>query len=98
MYDYGHFPVMVVDMDGVNIHGELWEVNDFCLKQLDRLEGIPHFYDRLPVELLASLRCTGRHRRPKAKVHNIKAETYIWQGEVVGLEDCGHKWIKKARK
>jgi len=45
MFDYGYFPA-VVKGNGV-IHGEIYEISDKTLKQLDTLEGHPKFYLRM---------------------------------------------------
>ena len=45
MYNYGNFPAVVLDEDSV-VSGEVYEVNDATLRDLDRLEGVPRFYNR----------------------------------------------------
>jgi gamma-glutamylcyclotransferase (GGCT)/AIG2-like uncharacterized protein YtfP len=37
------------DFKSVRVHGEVYEVNDETLKNIDRLEGHPEFYERKPV-------------------------------------------------
>ena len=32
------------------IKGEVWQVNDETLEQLDAIEGYPEFYNRIPTE------------------------------------------------
>lgn len=40
LYDLGGYPGMVLHANhGTSIHGEVWEIDDACLKQLDELEG-----------------------------------------------------------
>lgn len=48
MYSLGGFPAVVPSEDGV-IQGEVYEVDDFTMTRLDRLEGYPNFYDRMIV-------------------------------------------------
>jgi len=42
----------VVPAQGALVHGVLWKITPECLRSLDRLEGYPHYYDRVvvPVE------------------------------------------------
>jgi gamma-glutamylcyclotransferase (GGCT)/AIG2-like uncharacterized protein YtfP len=46
LHDLGPFP-MAVPGDGV-VHGELYRLEAMALSALDRLEGYPRLYDRLP--------------------------------------------------
>ena len=40
LYDLGGYPGMILNTShGTSIHGEVWEIDDACLKQLDELEG-----------------------------------------------------------
>lgn len=52
LYNLGWFPGMVIDedVDG-GVKGELYEVTDDCIKQLDVYEGIPNLFDRKEIEL-----------------------------------------------
>lgn len=45
MYSLGGFPGVVLGGDTA-ISGEVYEVTDATLARLDRLEGVPTFYDR----------------------------------------------------
>jgi gamma-glutamylaminecyclotransferase len=41
------YPCLVEDKrQGVSVEGELWEVLDECLKGLDKVEGVPHLFQR----------------------------------------------------
>lgn len=46
----GGYPALV-RTGGTAIVGEVWEVNDAVLERLDRLEGVPHHYQRIEVPL-----------------------------------------------
>jgi|TARA_B110000444_G_C18845708_1_gene601841 gamma-glutamylcyclotransferase (GGCT)/AIG2-like uncharacterized protein YtfP len=49
MLDLGSFPGVV--MNGTKkIKGEVWEVDDETMEQLDAIEGYPDFYNRIPTE------------------------------------------------
>ena len=54
MIDLGAFPgVIKITTDGephAHIQGEVWEINDPVLEQLDGIEGHPDFYERFKVE------------------------------------------------
>ncbi len=50
LYDLGTFPAMVRTGTSA-VRGELYEVNDFTLAIVDRLEGVPSFYRRIAVSL-----------------------------------------------
>lgn len=50
LHDLGAFPAARTNDSGGQIHGELYSVDDETLARLDRLEGIPTFYQRDKVE------------------------------------------------
>lgn len=46
------YPCLLEDAKrGVAVEGELWEVSDECLTDLDAVEGVPHLFVRKPVTL-----------------------------------------------
>lgn len=49
MRSLGGFPAVTLKGDN-QVHGEIYEVDDETLKNCDRLEGIPTFYQREKVE------------------------------------------------
>jgi len=51
LHDLGAFPGMVASEDAEGVVGEVYDVDDKTLAALDRLEGVPHFYERVSVEL-----------------------------------------------
>lgn len=57
MHSLGGFPMIIGQGQGFDvpwstrIYGELWEVNDECLKDLDDLEGHPNWYSRISVKV-----------------------------------------------
>jgi gamma-glutamylaminecyclotransferase len=81
LYSLGDFPAMVRapgDVEGVA--GELWAVDDACLKELDRLEGLDEgLYERVDV-LLA----------PPVTVPS--AQTYLYLRPHHGLPPIGASW------
>ena len=46
------YPCLVEDeKKGVSVEGELWEVSDECLADLDAVEGVPYLFVRRPISL-----------------------------------------------
>ena len=78
MYNTGSFPALVEDEHGVPVEGEVWEVDENCLRILDAVEGVPILYKRKPVVL--------------ATPSLAEVETYIYQKSVDGMPDCGNRW------
>ncbi|HEV8066486.1 MAG TPA: gamma-glutamylcyclotransferase family protein [Planctomycetaceae bacterium] len=80
MFNVGEYPALVRHAEGRSIEGEVWEVDEACLRALDRVEGCDFgLYARLSVEL-----------SPPFEV--LPAETYLYQLPVEGLADCGSRW------
>jgi gamma-glutamylaminecyclotransferase len=78
LYDRGPHPCLVEDPDhGRAIHGELWEVTPQVVELLDEFEEIPYPFDRRPVALAPP---------------DAAAFTYLYQGDVSTLPDCGAAW------
>ncbi len=84
LYKCGSFPALVevpredVDLPGVEVQGELWEVDDDCLRALDSVEGVDAgLFERRVIRLLG---------------HEGQVEAYIFNGTIEGLEDCGSSW------
>jgi gamma-glutamylaminecyclotransferase len=77
----GDYPGMIpspADREGVT--GEVWAVNDTCLRELDRLEGVTEkLYRRAPVPLAAPFEQT-------------TVETYFYLRNVKGHPRLGATW------
>ena len=74
----GPYPCLVpAGADGRAIRGEVYEVDDTMLAQLDWLEGAPDLYRRGPVELADGAG---------------PAVAYFYQGDVSAFPDCGTCW------
>lgn len=78
LYNTGSYPALVEDKDGVQVEGEVWDVDHDCLQTLDNIECVPDLYERKPVAL-TDTRMNG-------------VETYIYQQSVDGMPDCGGCW------
>lgn len=81
LYDVGGYPGLVPDANATYpISGELWEVSDAGLAELDRFEGVPEgLYRREAVQL------EGAHK-------GVAAQCYIYARSVAGLQDLGDAW------
>ncbi len=78
IYNTGSYPALVEKEDGLQVEGEVWEIDDHCLRSLDAIEAVPHLYERKPVTL------TDRSMEG--------VETYIYRQNVDGMPDCGGRW------
>lgn len=82
LYDCGPFPCLIKAPNGKGkaIFGEVFEVDDVTMKRLDRLEGVPHLYQRGDMEL----------------ENGDKVIAYFFQEDVSDFVECGQQWpIKK---
>lgn len=64
--------------------GEVFDVNDECLRQMDLLEGEPRLYKRKDFTVRM-------HKGPRKKV-----QAYLWNG---GLDhpSAGSEWLREDR-
>jgi gamma-glutamylcyclotransferase (GGCT)/AIG2-like uncharacterized protein YtfP len=83
LFRCGAFPSLVeasrndVDLPGISVEGELWEVDDDCLQMLDWIEAVNSgLFKRVMIGM----------------IDGSEAEVYLFKGSVEGLEDCGAKW------
>ena len=81
LYSLGDYPGMVrAPGDTAGVTGELWVVDDACLAELDRLEGLDEgLYERIDV-LLAPNPLAG------------SAQTYLYLRQFDGLAPIGSEW------
>jgi gamma-glutamylaminecyclotransferase len=80
MFNVCGYPALVRHHEGRAIEGELWEVDEECLRILDHVEGCDlGLYARESVELVAPYEA-------------LSAVTYLYQRPVDGLADCGTQW------
>jgi gamma-glutamylcyclotransferase (GGCT)/AIG2-like uncharacterized protein YtfP len=82
LFSLGEYPAMIpwpADRNGVT--GEVWAVDDACLRELDRLEGVAEkLYRRAPVPLAA----------PFAET---TVETYFYLRSLDGCPHLGAIWL-----
>lgn len=60
------------------VTGELWEVDESCLAELDQIEGVPTLYQRAVVKL--------------ATHPGERAESYLYCQSLDGWRDIGSCW------
>lgn len=52
MFHQGGFPAVLIDKEVTSkVHGEVWEVDNKSLREMDVLEGVPYHYTREEVDL-----------------------------------------------
>jgi len=77
LWDCGRYPCMVEDKNGNSIKGEIWEVDDACLRSMDRLEGVPWLYQRATLQM---------------RDFDQPVIGYLFQRSVEDYIDCGRSW------
>jgi len=77
LFNCGTYPALV-KQGNTSVEGELYEVDEDCLKRLDRIEGAPFLYKQAKVEL---------ETHPE-----LDCKTYIYQQSVKSLTECGCSW------
>lgn len=82
LYDNGAYPAMVRDPAADSVEGELWEVDEACVEQLDQVEGVPTLYQREVVDLVVPF--------------SEPVETYLYQQSLSDWIAIGSHWPKKS--
>jgi len=80
LFDLGSYPGLIEWPEGLEIHGEIYQVDADCLTQLDEVEGVAErLYVRRRISLQTSFEGTEIH-------------AWFWLGCVTELRDCGTAW------
>lgn len=82
LYDFGPYPCLVHDKNGVGVRGEIYEIDEKTLARLDRLEGNGVLYQRDTIEL---------------QDFNNPTIAYFYLGDISNLQDCGVSWPPKRK-
>jgi len=97
MHQLSGHPALVEPSDeGSHVHGELYEVDEECLKQLDVVEAVAHgLYERKLISF-AEINLAFLPTDPKVfeDYQAKRAEAYIYKKSVEGAKDCGPFWCK----
>lgn len=89
LFNVGSYPALIEDhKNGKSVEGELWAISEKCLKDLDIIEGHPHYYKRQSVDL---------YQTPPMPPTGRSVLTYIFQGDVDNLEEITHWPIKEIK-
>ena len=93
MLHLGGFPG-VVKKGNTSITVELYDVDDETLRRLDRLEGHPNFYERLPVRVLP----VGADKSEAASWEwvSIYLLPDVWDGAVIETGDWARRTVPAA--
>lgn len=83
LYDLGHYPGIIRDGGQGRVRGEVYALDDETLAEVDRLEGHPTFYRRVPLVLDGGL----------------EVETYVLRLEQVDGRPVirGGDWSRRRR-
>jgi gamma-glutamylcyclotransferase (GGCT)/AIG2-like uncharacterized protein YtfP len=81
LYSLGEFPGMVrATGAGQHVTGEVWAVDDACLRELDALEGVAEgLYERVLVALAPPF-------------GDQRTETYLYLRSLAGRTPLGSQW------
>ena len=84
LFDLGHYPGLVEWPAGLAVHGELYDVDEATLVELDAAEGVAEeLYVRREIRL--------QQPPSERQVH-----AWFWLGRVRNATDCGDHWPASA--
>ena len=102
IYQMGGYPALVDEKhpegpprnSGRKIWGELYEVDDACLIELDKIEGVDHgLYERREITLeQINPVCLPTCQDVYSRFHKRAAECYFYCKKVGGARDCNTFW------
>ena len=82
MYSLGSYPGLVLAEpdNGLEVEGEVWDVHERCVMELDAIEGVDE----------------GEYARVSIPLHPpfdaARVEGYLYLGDVTGLGEVGARW------
>lgn len=104
MYAYGGFPALVdkalAEQSSIqatnSIFGELYEVDDLTLVELDKIECVDqNLFQRLDVSLdVVTLMTLPVSRRAWTSLTEKIAQAYFFKRDLSGAADCGSLWTQ----
>lgn len=105
MYGYGGYPALVdqplAEASGVEagkrIFGELYEVDDACLIELDKIEGTDRgLFERRDITLdEVTMTALPTDATVWFNLARKTAQAYFFKKTVTGAADCGPLWVQK---
>lgn len=80
-----------------SIYGEIYEINEECLENLDKIEGVDTgLFERKIIEIeqynLFNLPLTNSCWQ---SIEKSQAQAYLYKRKVAGAADCGNIWTKR---
>jgi len=106
MFAYGGYPALLnktlADAAGVSaesaVYGEVYEVNDECLVQLDLVEGVEDdLFSRQVVNICQfNLARLPLDQNTFQFIENKQAQAYLFRRDVLGAANSGSFWPRKA--
>ncbi len=80
LFDLGTYPGIVEWPNGLSVQGEVYKVDDECLRRLDEAEGVADgCYARRLIQL-------------EPPFDQFAIHAWFWLHPVRGLKDCGPAW------
>lgn len=96
IYPYGGFPALVCVENGNRIYGELYEVTDSCIMEIDAVEGVNNgLFVRKDIVLEKyNLFSLPLYKESSLKLFSNSAFAYYFvdSKRLSRLRDCGNNW------
>lgn len=98
LVDCGDYPGLICVDDSSpqrlarSIHGELYEVDDVCLRELDKVEDVDgglYRFDKIQIESVIP------NRDDQMSQNRQPIFTYFYAKDATSFPDCGNAWTKK---
>lgn len=97
IHQYSSYPAMIAEENGNHVYGELYEVNDDCLREVDAVEGCDRgLFERKIVNLdEITLCCLPMFNETWKSIELKTAECYFFCKPLQGAANCGQFWGRK---
>lgn len=96
LYQYGGYPALISSENGSKIYGELYEVSDSCIMEVDKVEGVDSgLFARKNIELESySLFSLPLYKESSSRLFSNNAFSYYFVDaeRLSRLRDCGTNW------
>jgi gamma-glutamylcyclotransferase (GGCT)/AIG2-like uncharacterized protein YtfP len=105
MFGYGGYPALVdetlAEVSGITaktrIFGELYEVDDACMQELDKIEGTDRgLFERRDIALgEITMTTLPSDEAVWGGLTRKVAQAYFFKKKLAGAGDCGPLWVQK---
>lgn len=96
MYRYSSFPALIESDQGISIFGELYEITESCLIELDEVEGTRHgLFARKTIDLKhINFSSLPLYKKSSDMLINNSAIAYFFvdKEKLSVSKDCGQNW------